>query len=54
MHTDLIETLDRLTNTAKELLDICEEQAKVIEMAGLKCRREEIEEFEKMLKGEVI
>ena len=32
---DLIETLDRLTNTAKELLDICREQAKIIEQHDL-------------------
>ena len=32
---DLIETLDRLTEISKELLDICEEQAKVIEMHDL-------------------
>ena len=34
-HLDLIETLDRLTEISKELLDICEEQAKVIEMHDL-------------------
>lgn len=51
---DLIEALEKLTDIAKGLLDICNEQAKVIEMAGLRCRRKEIEEFEKMLKGEVI
>ena len=34
-HLDLIETLDRLTNTAKELLDICREQAKIIEQHDL-------------------
>jgi hypothetical protein len=34
-HLDLIETLDRLTNTAKELLDICREQAEIIEMHDL-------------------
>jgi hypothetical protein len=32
---DLIETLEKLTNTAKELLDLCKEQAKVIEMHDL-------------------
>ena len=32
---DLIEALDRLTNTAKELLDICREQAKIIEQHDL-------------------
>ena len=46
---DLIEVLDRLTNTAKELLDLCKEQAEIIEMAGLECRREKIEEFEKVI-----
>lgn len=34
-HLDLIETLDRLTNTAKELLDICREQTKIIEQHDL-------------------
>lgn len=33
--TDLIETLEKLTETAKELLSICEEQAKIIEMHDL-------------------
>lgn len=33
--TDLIETLEKLTETAKELLDICREQAKIIEMHDL-------------------
>lgn len=46
---DLIETLDRLTGVAKELLDICREQAEIIEMAGLECRREKTEEFEKVI-----
>ena len=46
---DLIETLEKLTDTAKELLSICEEQAKIIEMAGLECRREKTEEFEKVI-----
>ena len=32
---DLIETLDKLTGVAKELLDICCEQAKIIEMHDL-------------------
>lgn len=32
---DLIETLDRLTNTAKELLDLCKEQAEIIEALDL-------------------
>lgn len=32
---DMIETLDRLTNTAKELFDICREQAKIIEQHDL-------------------
>lgn len=32
---DMIETLDKLTNTAKELLDICREQAEIIEMHDL-------------------
>lgn len=32
---DLIETLEKLTNTAKELLDICCEQAKIIEQHDL-------------------
>lgn len=48
---DLIETLDELINITKGLLEICNEQAKVIEMAGLICRREEIEEFEKALRS---
>ena len=42
--------LDKLTDITKGLLDICNEQAKVIEMAGLDCRQEEIEEFEKALR----
>lgn len=33
--TDLIEVLDRLTNTAKELLDLCKEQAEIIEALDL-------------------
>lgn len=32
---DLIKTLDRLTDTTKELLDICCEQAEIIEMHDL-------------------
>lgn len=32
---DLIETLEKLTETAKNLLDICEEQAEIIEMHDL-------------------
>ena len=32
---DLIEVLNKLTEISKELLDICEEQAKVIEMHDL-------------------
>ena len=46
---DLIEALDRLIEVSKELLDICREQAEIIEMAGLECRREKIEEFEKVI-----
>lgn len=32
---DMIETLDKLTDTTKELLDICREQAEIIEMHDL-------------------
>lgn len=32
---DLIEALDRLTEVSKELLDICREQAKIIEQHDL-------------------
>jgi len=53
--TDLIETLDKLTGVAKELLDICEEQAKIIEMHDLVSvdqaidRRGELESFRQIL-----
>ena len=53
--TDLIETLEKLTETAKELLDICEEQAKIIEMHDLVSvdqaidRRGELESFKQIL-----
>ena len=33
--TNLIETLDKLTGVAKELLDICREQAEIIEQHDL-------------------
>ena len=55
MHTDLIEALDKLTGVAKELLDICEEQAKIIEMHDLVSvdqamdRRGELESFKEIL-----
>lgn len=54
---DLIETLEKLTGVAKELLDICEEQAKVIEQNDLISvemamdRRGELESFKKALEG---
>lgn len=54
---DLIETLEKLTGVAKELLDICREQAKVIEQNDLISvemamdRRGELESFEKALEG---
>lgn len=32
---DMIETLDKLTDTTKELLDICREQAEIIEQHDL-------------------
>ena len=60
--TDLIETLEKLTETAKELLDICNQQAKIIEQNDLVCaddalsRRGELESFrqilEKSIRGE--
>ena len=52
---DLIETLEKLTGVTKELLDICCEQAKVIEQNDLISvemamdRRGELESFEKAL-----
>ena len=52
---DLIEALDKLTEIVKNLLDICEEQAKVIEMHDLVSvdqamdRRGEIESFRDIL-----
>lgn len=52
---DLIETLEKLTGTAKNLLDICEEQAKIIEMHDLVSvdqamdRRGELESFKEIL-----
>jgi len=52
---DLIETLEKLTETAKNLLDICEEQAKIIEMHDLVSvdqamdRRGELESFKQIL-----
>jgi len=52
---DLIETLEKLTGVVKELLDICEEQAKVIEMHDLVSaddalsRRGELESFRDIL-----
>jgi hypothetical protein len=52
---DLIETLEKLTETAKNLLDICEEQAKIIEMHDLVSvdqamdRRGELESFKEIL-----
>ena len=52
---DLIETLEKLTGVAKELLDICYEQAKVIEMHDLVSaddalsRRGELESFRDIL-----
>lgn len=51
----MIETLDKLTETAKNLLDICEEQAKIIEMHDLVSvdqamdRRGELESFREIL-----
>lgn len=54
---DLIKTLDRLTDTTKELLDICREQAEVIEQNDLISvemamdRRGELESFKKALEG---
>ena len=53
--TNLIETLDKLTGVAKELLDICREQAKVIEQNDLISvemamdRRGELESFRQIL-----
>jgi len=35
MQMDLIETLEKITGVAKELLDICCEQAEIIEMHDL-------------------
>ena len=32
---DMIETLDKLTGVAKELLDLCKEQAEIIEVLDL-------------------
>lgn len=59
---DLVETLDRLIGVAKDLLTICEEQAKVIEQNELLSadyaiqRRGELESFrqilEKSIRGE--
>lgn len=52
---NLIEALDKLTGVAKELLDICEEQAKIIEMHDLISvdqamdRRGELESFKEIL-----
>lgn len=52
---DLIETLDKLTETAENLLDICFEQAKIIEMHDLVSaddalsRRGELESFRDIL-----
>lgn len=51
----LIETLEKLTETAKNLLDICCEQAKVIEQNDLISadqtidRQRELESFRKIL-----
>ena len=56
---DLIETLDRLTDTTKELLDICREQAKVIEQNDLISvemamdRRGELESFRQILNNAI-
>lgn len=52
----LIETLDNLTGIAQRLLDICCEQAKIIEEHGIVSReyseknREEMESFKEILK----
>ena len=32
---DLVETLEKLTEISKELLDLCKEQAEIIEALGL-------------------
>ena len=53
--TDLIETLDALTEMAKRLLEICSEQAKIIEQHDLVSvddamdRRGELENFRDIL-----
>ena len=53
--TDLIETLDALTDMAKKLLEICSEQAKIIEQHDLVSvddamdRRGELENFRDIL-----
>ena len=52
---DLIETLDALTDMAKKLLEICSEQAKIIEQHDLVSvddamdRRGELENFRDIL-----
>ena len=57
---DLVETLDRLVSVAKELLTICEEQAKVIEQNNLVSadyalqRRGELESFRQILEKSII
>lgn len=54
--SDLIETLDSLTGIAKRLLDICCEQAQIIEEHGIVSReyseknRGEMESFKEILK----
>ena len=56
---DLIETLDALTDMTKKLLEICSEQAKVIEQHNLVSaddalsRREELESFRRILKKSI-
>ena len=53
---DVIELIDKLTETAKSLLDICCEQARIIEMHDLISaddvlrRRGELESFRQILK----
>jgi len=58
--TDLIETLDALTEIAKKLLEICSEQAKMIEQHDLVStddalsRRGELESFRDILSKAII